>query len=203
MIQTLDSYIYTGASFSTFVFDEVSLLCVKYSLSRFRKKKYYSLIKKKVMDSHYVINDERTINYFIHTILLSLSNATLILTTDKKKMRLANKYLDREGLFAPLFKVVDLSNEITSQNVCFVLRSRNDIRKYQHLFDRFKNKNTIILEEIINEINDKTNSETIYDEIRLKILQDNNSEIFFINMDIFSNFVSDFVYSLNKISIII
>ncbi len=203
MIQTLDSYIYTGASFSTFVFDEVSLLCVKYSLSRFRKKKYYSLIKKKVMDIHYVINDERTINYFIHTILLSLSNATLILTTDKKKMRLANKYLDREGLFAPLFKVVDLSNEITSQNVCFVLRSRNDIRKYQHLFDRFKNKNTIILEEIINEINDKTNSETIYDEIRLKILQDNNSEIFFINMDIFSNFVSDFVYSLNKISIII
>lgn len=203
MIQTLDSYIYTGASFSTFVFDEVSLLCVKFSLSRFRKKKYYSLIKKKLLDSQYVINDDRAINYFIHTILLSLSNATLILTTEKKKMRLANKYLNREGLYAPLFKIVDLSNEVTSQNVCFVLKCRNDLRKYQHLVDHFKNKNTIILEDVINEINDKTNSETLYDEIRLKILQDNNSEIFFINMDIFSNFVSDFVYSLNKISIII
>ena len=44
MLETIDSYIYIGVSFSTFKFDEVSLLCLKYGLSKFRKKKYYKKI---------------------------------------------------------------------------------------------------------------------------------------------------------------
>ena len=61
----------------------------------------------------------------------------------------------------------------------------------------------IIIEDIIKEISEKTNSETIFDEIKLKILQDNDSEVYFLDIDIFSNLISDFVFNLNKIAIIL
>ena len=55
----------------------------------------------------------------------------------------------------------------------------------------------------VKEISEKTNSETIFDEIKLKILQDNDSEVYFLDIGLFSNLISNFIYTLNKISIIL
>ena len=93
--------------------------------------------------------------------------------------------------------------EIKKRNACFILEKKDDIKRYKFLISDFLNHKVIIIEDIIKEISEKTNSETIFDEIKLKILQDNDSEVYFLDIDIFSNLISDFVFNLNKIAIIL
>lgn len=202
MLDTLDSYIYTGVSFSTFSFDEVSLLCLKYILSKFRKKKYFSLIKEQLNNNPYIFDyDDNSINYFIHNILISLENASLIISPTKEEIKLSTKYLKRDINYSSSFKIIDLSNESKLKKACFVLKERKDAKRLNYLITDFNNYNIIYLEDIIKETKENVNSETLIDEIKLKILQDNDSELFFVFIDIFTNIISDFIYNLNKISI--
>ena len=85
--------------------------------------------------------------------------------------------------------------------MCFVLNDRNDYDKYLYIIENFKDVRFIYLEDIYNELKSKTNSQTIFDEVKLKILQDNDSEAFFIDMKIFTNLINDFIFTLNKIAI--
>lgn len=203
MLETIDSYIYIGVSFSTFKFDEVSLLCLKYGLSKFRKKKYFNKIKEELSKTKYSFVNDSIISYYIHSTLLSLSNSSLIISPSKKEIKLSSKYLRRDVAYSSYFKIIDLSLEIKKRNACFVLEKKDDIKRYKFLISDFLNHKVIIIEDIIKEISEKTNSETIFDEIKLKILQDNDSEVYFLDIDIFSNLISDFVFNLNKIAIIL
>ena len=203
MLETIDSYIYIGVSFSTFKFDEVSLLCLKYGLSKFRKKKYFNKIKEELSKTKYSFVNDSIISYYIHSTLLSLSNSSLIISPSKKEVKLSSKYLRRDVAYSSSFKIIDLSLEIKKRNACFVLEKKDDIKRYKFLISDFLNHKVIIIEDIIKEISEKTNSETIFDEIKLKILQDNDSEVYFLDIDIFSNLISDFVFNLNKIAIIL
>ena len=201
MIQTLDSYIYTGVSFSTFSFDRISLLCIRYSLARFTKKRYYSLIRKYLENKSYFEVDDNSLNYYIHNILRSLENATLLLTTSKKEVKLAKKYLKKEVCYSSPFKIIDLSLESKSKSACFVLSSKEEQTRYRILVSCFSKVNFIFLDDIINSLKNSNNDETIYDQIKIKILQDNESEVFFVNIDVFSNIACEFIYTLNKIAI--
>ncbi|MDD7735355.1 MAG: hypothetical protein SOW55_00930 [Bacilli bacterium] len=203
MLETIDSYIYIGVSFSTFKFDEVSLLCLKYGLSKFRKKKYFNKIKEELSKTKYSFVNDSIISYYIHSTLLSLSNSSLIISPSKKEIKLSSKYLRRDVAYSSSFKIIDLSLEIKKRNACFILEKKDDIKRYKFLISDFLNHKVIIIEDIIKEISEKTNSETIFDEIKLKILQDNDSEVYFLDIDIFSNLISDFVFNLNKIAIIL
>ena len=203
MLETIDSYIYIGVSFSTFKFDEVSLLCLKYGLSKFRKKKYFNKIKEELSKTKYSFVNDSIISYYIHSTLLSLSNSSLIISPSKKEVKLSSKYLRRDVAYSSSFKIIDLSLEIKKRNACFVLEKKDDIKRYKFLISDFLNHKVIIIEDIIKEISEKTNSETVFDEIKLKILQDNDSEVYFLDIDIFSNLISDFVFNLNKIAIIL
>ena len=89
MLETIDSYIYIGVSFSTFKFDEVSLLCLKYGLSKFRKKKYFNKIKEELRKTKYSFVNDSIISYYIHSTLLSLSNSSLIISPSKKEIKLS------------------------------------------------------------------------------------------------------------------
>ncbi len=201
MIQALDSYIYTGVSFSTFSFDLISSLCIRYSLAKFTKKRYYSLIYKYLKNKNYFEVNDNSINYFIHNILRSLESATLLLTTNKKEVKLAKKYLKKEVCYSSPFKIIDLSLESKSKNACFILSSKEEQTRYRILISCFSKVKFIFLDDIIDSLKKSNIDETIYDKIKIKILQDNDSEVFFVSIDIFTNIACEFVYSLNKIAI--
>ena len=202
MLETLESYIYTGVSFSTFSFDRVSLNCIKYKLSFFRKPYYLSLIKKELAKEPFYLNDVYSVKYFIKSTLNSLSNASLLMNPNLEQIKLVKRLLKRKDvLYSSAFKIVDLSSEIKIKPVCFVLNDRNDYNKYLYIIENFKDVRFIYLEDIYNELKSKTNSQTIFDEVKLKILQDNDSEAFFIDMKIFTNLINDFIFTLNKIAI--
>ncbi len=201
MIQTLDSYIYTGLSFSTFSFDKISLLCVRYYLTRFNKKRYYTLICKNLKNKNYFAVDDNSVNYYIHNILRSLNSATLLLTTNKKDVRLAKKYLKKDICYSSPFKIIDLSSETKLKSACFILLNKEETIRYRILISCFSKVKFIFLNELIESLKNSNSEETIYDQIQIKILQDNDSEVFFVNIDIFTNVACEFVYSLNKIAI--
>lgn len=201
MIQTLDSYIYTGLSFSTFSFDRISLLCIRYCLARFTKKRYYSLISKYLKNKNYFEVDDNSLNYYIHSILRSLDSATLLLTTNKKEVKLAKKYLKKDVCYSSPFKIIDLSQESKFKNVCFILLNKEEKTRYRILVSCFSQVKFIFLDDIINCLKNSNIDETIYDQIKIKILQDNDSEVFFVDIDIFTNIACEFIYLLNKIAI--
>lgn len=197
MLDTLDSYIYTGVSFSTFLFDEVSFLSIKYSLSWFRKKHFIKLIKKSLMKNNHIQVDDQFIKYYIKSTINSLSNASLVVSPNEKEIKLAKKLLKKEITYVESFTIDDLSNEIKNQKATFYLNKKDDYYQYENIIKSFKEVDLIYLEDFIKE----NNYGSIIDEIRLKILQENDSEIFFTKIDIFSNMINDFVFTLNKIAI--
>lgn len=201
MLETIDSYIYTGISFSTFSFDEASLLCVKYALSKFRKKKYRILLKDALIDAAVFYPDEGQIQYFLHGTLKALRDATLLLGTNKKEIRLAEKFLGREVPYSRAFKIIDLSSEIRMKKACFIVQNREGKHRYRYVIDYFDRYAVLDLETVRKGIVERTDSETFLDEIKIRILQDNDSEVFFVSAGILSNMVSDFLFSLNKIAI--
>lgn len=201
MLETIDSYIYTGISFSTFSFDEASLLCVKYALSKFRKKKYRTLLKDALIDAAVFYPDEGQIQYFLHGTLKALRDATLLLGTNKKEIRLAEKFLGREVPYSRAFKIIDLSSEIRMKKACFIVQNREEKHRYRYVIDYFDRYAVLDLETVRKGIIERTDSETFLDEIKIRILQDNDSEVFFVSAGILSNMVADFLFSLNKIAI--
>ena len=202
MLEALESYIYTGISFSTFSFDKVSFWCLKYKLSFIRKLYYLYLIKKELsLDSSFQVN-QYSINYFINATLNSLSNATLVLNPTREQLLLTKRYLKRKTiLHSTPFKIVDLSSEIKIKPTCFILKNQDDYQKYVYIASNFKTVSYIYLDDILEEQKNKVNSESILDEIKLRILQDNNSEVFFIDLGFYTNLINDFIFSLNKIAI--
>ena len=201
MLETIDSYIYTGISFSTFSFDEASLLCAKYALSKFRKKKYRTLLKDALIDAAVFYPDEGQIQYFLHGTLKALRDATLLLGTNKKEIRLAEKFLGREVPYSRAFKIIDLSSEIRMKKACFIVQNREEKNRYRYVIDYFDRYAVLDLETVRKGIVERTDSETFLDEIKIRILQDNDSEVFFVSAGILSNMVADFLFSLNKIAI--
>lgn len=202
MLETLESYIYTGVSFSTFSFDKVSFLCLKYKLSFVLKRYYLYLIKKELSLNLLFHIDRYSINYFINSTLNSLSNATLVLNPTRDQLKLAKRYLKRKVvLHSTPFKIVDLSSEIKTKPTCFVLNSKNDYQKYAYIVNNFSKVSFIFLDDILEEQNNNEIKESIFDEIKLRILKDNDSEVFFIDLGIFTNLINDFAFSLNKIAI--
>lgn len=202
MLQRIDSYIYTGVSFSTFTFDDISIQCVKYSLSKLFKSKYFRNIKSILIKSNYFdfLTDD-DVKYYIHSTLQSLSSCSLLITLDKKEVKLATRYLKREVDFSSSLKIIDLSEEIKLKKACFILEKEEDIEKYEYISYYFKNKQFVILSDIMKERKNKSNNEVLIDDIKLKILQDDGSEIFFVNINLLTNVINDFIFSLNKIAV--
>ena len=203
MLEGIDSYIYSGLSFSTFTFDEVSLLCLKYQTSIFFKKRYLKKIKENLLRNPNNCLDVNTIQYYIHSIIKSIENATLFLTNDKKIIKLLNKYLKKDVSYSSYFKIIDLSDESKMKNVCFMIPKRSDVEKYRYLMSYFKNYQVVYLEDMVNEVKEETSFETIFDKIKLNMLKDNETEIYFIRFDMYSNIASAYAYDLNKIAIVL
>ena len=81
------------------------------------------------------------------------------------------------------------------------MKNQDDYQKYVYIASNFKIVSYIYLDDILEEQKNKVNSESILDEIKLRILQDNNSEVFFIDLGFYTNLINDFIFSLNKIAI--
>ena len=201
MLETIDSYIYTGLSFSTFKFDKVSFLCLKYQLSKFRKRHYFKLIKKELISNPYYNINDASIRYLIKSNINSLSTSLLLIDPNKNEINLTRKLLQREINYCSSIKIEDFSSEMKTKKAFFFLINENDLKKYDDIISSFENKEIIYLEDLLLLIKNNNSGDTLIDEIKIKILQDIESEIFFTNIDIFSNIVNDFVFTLNKIAI--
>jgi hypothetical protein len=201
LLETIDSYIYTGLSFSTFKFDKVSFLCLKYQLSKFRKRHYFKLIKKELISNPYYNINDASIRYLIKSNINSLSTASLLIDPNKNEINSTRKLLKREVNYCSSIKIEDFSSEMKTKKAFFFLINENDLKKYDDIISSFENKEIIYLEDLLLLIKNNNSGDTLIDEIKIKILQDIESEIFFTNIDIFSNIVNDFVFTLNKIAI--
>lgn len=201
MLETIDSYIYTGLSFSTFKFDKVSFLCLKYQLSKFRKRHYFKLIKKELISNPYYNINDASIRYLIKSNINSLSTASLLIDPNKNEINFTRKLLKREVNYCSSIKIEDFSSEMKTKKAFFFLTNKDDLQKYDEIILSFENKEIIYLEDLLLLIKNNNSGDTLIDEIKIKILQDIESEIFFTNIDIFSNIVNDFVFTLNKIAI--
>ena len=201
MLETIDSYIYTGLSFSTFKFDKVSFLCLKYQLSKFRKRHYFKLIKKELISNPYYNINDASIRYLIKSNINSLSTSSLLIDPNKNEINLTRKLLQREINYCSSIKIEDFSSEMKTKKAFFFLINENDLKKYDDIISSFENKEIIYLEDLLLLIKNNNSGDTLIDEIKIKILQDIESEIFFTKIDILSNTVNDFVFTLNKIAV--
>ena len=115
MLETIDSYIYTGLSFSTFKFDKVSFLCLKYQLSKFRKRHYFKLIKKELISNPYYNINDASIRYLIKSNINSLSTASLLIDPNKNEINFTRKLLKREVNYCSSIKIEDFSSEMKTK----------------------------------------------------------------------------------------
>lgn len=203
MLERIDSYIYSKVSFSTYYFDDITLNFLKYQLSKLKKRRYIHLISSSLFKSKYNCIDQNNLNYYLYLLKNSLENATLFLNLDKSKLKLLSKYLKKEINYSNSFKVIDLSNEIKMERTTFILNSKDEIKKYAFLINNFENYNFILMDDIMQELTDNTHSQTIFDLLKLKLLKDQDSEVYFIQQGIYSNVLSLYIYELNKVAIIL
>ena len=81
------------------------------------------------------------------------------------------------------------------------MTNKDDLQKYDEIILSFENKEILYLDDLLALIKNNDSGDTLIDEIKIKILQDMESEIFFTKIDILSNTVNDFVFTLNKIAV--
>lgn len=201
MLETLDSYIFTGLSFSTFMFDKVSFLCLKYQLSRFRKKHFIKLIKKELKDNPYYNIDDASIRYLIKSNINSLIDASILIEPNKIEYALTSKLLKKDINHTLKIKREDISIEMKTKKAFFFFVNENDLEKYSSIVLCFENREIFYLDNLLDLIKNNNDRETFLDEIKIKILQDIESEIFFTNIGILSNIINNFAFTLNKIAI--
>lgn len=201
MLETIDSYIYTGLSFSTFKFDKVSFWCLKYQLSKLRKRHYLKLIKKELISNPYYNVNDASIRYLIKSNINSLSTSSLLIDPSEKEIKFTRKLLKREINYCIAINKKDFSSEMKTKKAFFFLTNKDDLQKYDEIILSFENKEILYLDDLLALIKNNDSGDTLIDEIKIKILQDMESEIFFTKIDILSNTVNDFVFTLNKIAI--
>lgn len=203
MFERIDSYIYTGLSFFTFDLDQISLLCLRYLLSRFFKNKYLTQIKHALKDNSLNCIKPEMLNYYIYSILESAKNASLFIINNKKELKILKKYLSREPNFCNYFKIIDLSDEIKLKKVTFIFNFEQEYNKHKFLTYYFNDYQIINLEILIKQLKSETLYETIFDLIKLKLLQDDQTEVYFIKNGIYANIIANYIYELNRVAIII
>lgn len=194
-ISILSDYLFSGLSFSTFKFDECAFMACKCYLTRFTffRKKYYRIISKYIKD-----NDEedefRKVKYYINQVIKALRNSSILISTDKKEIKLYKKIKRKEEiLISSGFKIDDLPHDAKLKPSCLIVSNNKERMKYSELINHYRSMSFISLEDLGNE-------DYIYDQIKVKLLQD-ESEIYFVGESIYANYIVDSICSVNKIAI--
>lgn len=195
MKENLKDYFYNGASFSTYVFDELSFLCAKYKISFFKSIPYKKI--KSILLKDYNGITKLELKYFITKNVNALYNSSVLVSNDVKEIKLYSKIISpRQTLEASPFKSNDLSSNLMNQKACFILdKDKNkQIEYYKNLFKLSK-------VEYFDSYRTGRINEPI-DKIGLFLLQD-DSDVYFISAGYFSNIIAEQVFNLNKIAIIL
>ena len=202
MSDILKDYFYTGISFSSYFIDEGVFYCLKVEKSKFPLMKSYYLSKLRA----YLKNNEETDpclkgneKYLIYQNVTALNNSSLLFSSDEESIKLYRKVKnDKEALVCEKFEIDDLTSESLDNPITIVLKNEESKEKFNELILQAKEVKYIYLDNLRNE----TNREIIFDAIKVKLLQD-ETELYFIEKGMYANYISNCVFGLNKIAIII
>ncbi|MBE6142530.1 MAG: hypothetical protein E7177_00890 [Erysipelotrichaceae bacterium] len=202
MSDILKDYFYTGISFSSYFIDEGVFYCLKVEKSKFPLMKSYYLSKLRA----YLKNNEETDpclkgneRYLIYQNVVALSNASILFSNDDNQIKLYRQLKnDKEALVCEKFDIDDLTKESLDSPITVVLKNEGSKQKFNELILQAKEVKYIYLDNLRNE----TNREIIFDAIKVKLLQD-ETELYFIEKGMYANYISNCIFGLNKIAIII
>ena len=202
MSDILKDYFYTGISFSSYFIDEGVFYCLKVEKSKFPLMKGYYLSKLRA----YLKNNEETDpclkgneRYLIYQNVVALSNASILFSSDDNQIKLYRQLKnDKEALVCEKFDIDDLTKESLDSPITIVLKNEGSKQKFNELILQAKEVKYIYLDNLRNE----TNREIIFDAIKVKLLQD-ETELYFIEKGMYANYISNCIFGLNKIAIII
>ena len=202
MSDILKDYFYTGISFSSYFIDEGVFYCLKVESSKLPFIKGYYLSKLR----HYLKHNEETDEclkgnekYLIYQNVIALNNSSLLFSRDEESIKLYRKVKnDKEALVCEKFEIDDLTSESLDNPITIVLKNEESKEKFNELILQAKEVKYIYLDNLRNE----TNREIIFDAIKVKLLQD-ETELYFIEKGMYANYISNCVFGLNKIAIII
>jgi hypothetical protein len=195
MKEDLKNYLYSGVSFSTYKFDELSLLCAKYKLSFFKFAPYKKI--KSILYKDYKDITKIELKYFIGKNINALYNSSVLIPSNEKEESVYSKIIyPRNSLEVSPLKSSDLPLEITSKKACFIIDKdkKNQIEYYKNLFKSSKI-------EYFDSYRKGRINEPI-DKIGLFLLQD-DSDIYFVSAGYFTNIVVEQIFNLNKIAIVL
>lgn len=191
----LEDYLFSGLSFSTFKFDEATLLACKCYLMKFEifRRRYYKALHQ-IIGSN---NDDlgfRKEKYYIAQIIKALRNSSILVSADPKEIKIYKKIKSNPNvLVANDLCVEDLPLETKGKKACLIIEKDEDRMKYKDIINEFRNIHFIVLDEI-------EDNNFIYDQIKVKILQD-ESDIYFVGKSIYSNYIVNSIYDVNLIAI--
>jgi hypothetical protein len=201
MSEILKDYFYTGVSFSSFSIDESVLLCLKYEKSKFinRILQYNKLKKylKKHQDTDECIKGNE--KYLVYQNMVALKNSSILFSSNKEEIKLYRMLKnDKEADVCEKFDIGDMTIESLESPITLVLKTEESVNQYQDIISKCKKVKLIYL----NKLKEETQRDIIFDAIKVKLLQD-ETEIYFIEKGMYSNYVANCVFGLNKIAIIL
>lgn len=199
MESLIKKYLYIGTSFTSFKFDELSLLAIKYYLSKLKITKYYYFRKinnlcYKKKKYHPFVNYEKI---YIKYVISSLKNSSFLLSNNEKEIKLYTKVKKNNIHVENKFDISYLNYQDISEETCLILYSKKDLKSVSYLTSFLDKIKIIYLEEIID---DEFSNELIFDRIKLRLLQGEH-EIYFLHLEGYDNFIANFLFDINKIAI--
>lgn len=195
-INVLEDYLFSGLSFSTFKFDDASLLACKCYLMRFEffKKKYYRALHQLFSGTNIDDLDYRKEKYYIAQIVKALKNSSILISEDPKEIKIYKKIRkNANSITSNDLSIDDLPIETKNKKACLIVEKDEDRMKYQDIINEFRNIHFIVLDKIEDE-------SFIYDQIKVKILQD-ESDIYFVGKSFYANYIANSIYDVNLIAI--
>lgn len=193
----LKDYLFTGVSFSTFKFDKLTALSCKYVNAKFAflkgyylKKIYYTLYNQKP-NKNISFQPEK---YLAYQTMKALKNSSILISNDPKEIKLYTHFKKKKAIeVSEEFALDDLPLGSNKLKACLFINNKEEEEKYKSIIEYFDDTKIIYIEDLEKE-------DYIFDQIKVTILQD-DSEIYFASPSIYSNYIINSAYSVNKMAL--
>ena len=193
----LKDYLFTGVSFSTFKFDKLTVLSCKYVNTKinilkkyYLKKIYFSLYNEKPKKD----NSFQPEKYISYQTMKALNNSSILISNNPKEIRFYKHFKKNKNIvISKPFDLADLPLGASKMKACLFLNNKEEENLYNELINTFPNIKILYIEDLEKE-------DYVFDQIKVNILQD-DSEIYFASPSIYSNYIINSAYSVNKIAI--
>lgn len=200
MEDIIKDYLYTGVPFFTYYIDDVVKLCLKVELSK-GLNKLINLSKLKVLINNHPDYDKclkGNEHYLVYQNVVALEDSSFLITDDYSSVNLYKKIKRTNDPFVvQQFNIDALNEDNLESHITIICKNEKSSFQFNPLIKKAKKIDFIYLDLIVEE----TKRSILFDAIKVKLLQ-NESDIYFIEKGLFSNYIAKCIFDLNKIAII-